>query len=97
MAASWPGAAIEGRVWVCDPAVAGICVDVHGLCYHSKPVRHFWCGLPPGAMLMSEGFADVQALARLSPAAAYGRVNLTWAAQWSWYWWQGSGEPAPGA
>lgn len=29
--------ASDGHVWVCGPAIAGVCVDVHDLCYHRGP------------------------------------------------------------
>lgn len=55
---SWwhPGlAAAEEHVWVHSPAVARVCVDIHGLCCHQKPQGCLCFGPPPVYMLVSEG------------------------------------------
>jgi len=33
----WIHAAPGGHVWVCGPAVAGVCADICGPCYHQRP------------------------------------------------------------
>jgi hypothetical protein len=58
-------------VWIYDPATTGLCVGVHGPCYHQRPCSCPWSGLLSGAMLISE---DCTQLA----------LPLPWAAWESW-------------
>ena len=34
-------------------------VNIHGPCYYRRSCKHHWSGLPPGAMLMNEGCAEL--------------------------------------
>lgn len=49
--------ATKNYLRVCGTTEAGVCVDVCDLCYQWRSYQCLWSGLPPKAMLMSEGHA----------------------------------------
>ena len=51
-------ALVAAEFWVCGPATAGVCVDVHAPSYHQRPFGCLWSGLPE-AMCMSEHCAEL--------------------------------------
>lgn len=51
-----------GNVWVCDPTVSGICVDVCGSFCHGDHADSQGAGLPPVTMLVCEGHAATEAM-----------------------------------
>lgn len=52
-------ASAEGQEWVDGPDMDRGCINVCGSCYHCKPCTYLWSGLPPEAMFMSEGLAEL--------------------------------------
>lgn len=61
--------AAESLVWVHSKAAAGICVNVHGPCYHKKPCGESldWTG--------AWGLVDVQGLGRAGSTPHLGSVG----------------------
>ena len=77
MVTTWPQAVANDLIWVHDPALVAICVDVPSPCCCQGPRGRLRSGLPPGAMLVSKG-ALLQGimLAQVDYSATWGHGDI---------------------